>query len=154
MGLGVSRPTRRSMQQRRAKSNLNAHRVYSAATDRSVGAIADQTIALDGNRSRRDYPVHLRRIRFKDPETGKTLVFLTNQTMLPALTICDLYKSRWQVEFFFKWVKQHLRIKRFYGTSENAVKTQIWIAVGPCCMDRLGGVLSSITNNTAPLPRA
>jgi Domain of unknown function (DUF4372)/Transposase DDE domain len=113
----------------RAKSNLNAHRVYSAETDRSVGVIADQTIALDGNRSSRDYPVHLRRIRFKDPETGKTLVFLTNQTMLPASTICDLYKSRWQVELFFKWIKQHLRIKRFYGTSENAVKTQIWIAV-------------------------
>jgi hypothetical protein len=113
----------------RAKSNLNAHRVYSAETDRSVGVIADQTIALDGNRSSRDYPVHLRRIRFKDPETGKTLVFLTNQTILPASTICDLYKSRWQVELFFKWIKQHLRIKRFYGTSENAVKTQIWIAV-------------------------
>lgn len=113
----------------RAKSNLNAHRVYSAETDRSVGVIADQTIALDGNSSSRDYPVHLRRIRFKDPETGKTLVFLTNQTILPASAICDLYKSRWQVELFFKWIKQHLRIKRFYGTSENAVKTQIWIAV-------------------------
>jgi IS4 transposase len=91
--------------------------------------IADQTIALDGTRSRQDYPVHLRRIRFRDPETGKTLVFLTNQTTLPASTICDLYKSRWKVELFFKWIKQHLRIKRFYGTSENAVKTQIWIAV-------------------------
>jgi transposase len=113
----------------RAKSNLNAHRVYSTETDRSGGVIADQTIALDGNRSSRDYPVHLRRIRFKDPDTGKTLVFLTNQTILPASTICDLYKSRWQVELFFKWIKQHLRIKRFYGTSENAVKTQIWIAV-------------------------
>ena len=113
----------------RAKSNLNAHRVYSASTDRSGGVIADQTIALDGTRSRQDYPVHLRRIRFKDPETGKTLVFLTNQTTLPASTICDLYKSRWKVELFFKWIKQHLRIKRFYGTSENAVKTQIWIAV-------------------------
>ena len=73
--------------------------------------------------------MHLRRIRFRDPETGKTLVFLTNQTTLPASTICDLYKSRWKVELFFKWIKQHLRIKRFYGTSENAVKTQIWIAV-------------------------
>ena len=113
----------------RAKSNLNAHRVYSASTDRTGGVIADQTITLDGTRSRQDYPVHLRRIRFKDPETGKTLVFLTNQTTLPASTICDLYKSRWKVELFFKWIKQHLRIKRFYGTSENAVKTQIWIAV-------------------------
>jgi transposase len=113
----------------RAKSNLHAHRVYSAPTDRAGGVIADQTIALAGNRSSQDYPVHLRRIRFNDPGTGKTLVFLTNQTTLPASTICDLYKSRWQVELFFKWIKQHLRIKRFYGTSENAVKTQIWIAV-------------------------
>jgi hypothetical protein len=113
----------------RAKSNLNAHRVYSAPTERSTGVIADQTIALDGVRTSRDYPVHLRRIRFRDPETAKTLIFLTNQTTLPSLTICDLYKSRWHVELFFKWIKQHLRIKRFYGTSENAVKTQIWIAV-------------------------
>jgi hypothetical protein len=113
----------------RAKSNLNAHRVYSAATDRTTGVIADQTIALDGHYTKRDYPVHLRRVRFRDPKTGKTLVFLTNMTAQPALTICDLYKSRWQVELFFKWIKQHLRIKAFYGTSENAVKAQIWIAV-------------------------
>jgi hypothetical protein len=113
----------------RAKSNLNAHRVYSAPTDRTTGLICDQTIALDGPQTGRDYPEHLRRIRFRDPATGKTLVFLTNQMTLPALTICVLYKSRWEVELFFKWIKQHLRIKRFYGTSENAVKTQIWIAV-------------------------
>ena len=113
----------------RAKSNLDAHRVYSAPADRSAGVICDHTIALDGYVTRRHYPAHLRRIRFKDPETGKTLVFLTNQVTLPALTICALYKSRWQVELFFKWIKQHLRIKQFYGTSENAVKTQIWIAV-------------------------
>jgi hypothetical protein len=113
----------------RAKSNLDAHRLYSSATDRTIGVIADQTITLDGRYTSRDYPVHLRRVRFRDPQTGKTLVFLTNQTALPALTICDLYKSRWQVELFFKWIKQHLRIKQFYGTSENAVKTQIWIAV-------------------------
>jgi hypothetical protein len=113
----------------RAKSNLNAHRVYSSATDRTIGVIADQKIALDGHYTRQDYPVHIRRVRFRDPETEKTLVFLTNQTTLPAVTICDLYKSRWQVELFFKWIKQHLRIKAFYGTSENAVKTQIWIAV-------------------------
>ena len=113
----------------RAKTNLDAHRVYSASTDRDSGVIADQTIALDGVRTSKDYPVHLRRIRFKDAVTGKTLVFLTNQTTLSAATICDLYKARWQVELFFKWIKQHLRIKRFYGTSENAVKTQIWIAV-------------------------
>jgi hypothetical protein len=113
----------------RAKSNLNAHRVYSAATDRASGIIADQTIALDGYYTKRDYPGHLRRVRFRDPESGTTLIFLTNQTALPAATICELYKSRWQVELFFKWIKQHLRIKAFYGTSENAVKTQIWIAM-------------------------
>src|SRR5271163_2857433 len=113
----------------RAKSNLNAHRVYSARTDRTTGVIADQTIRLDGHYTSNDTPMHLRRVRFRDPKTGKTLVFLTNRTALPALTICDLYKSRWQVELFFKWIKQHLRIKQFYGTSENAVKTQIWIAV-------------------------
>ena len=113
----------------RAKSNLNAHRVYSAATDRTTGIIADQTIVLDGHYTKRDYPMHLRRVRFRDPKTGKTLVFLTNMMAQPAFTICDLYKSRWQVELFFKWIKQHLRIKAFYGTSENAVKTQIWIAV-------------------------
>jgi transposase len=113
----------------RAKSNLDAHRVYSATTDRAAGIIADQTIALDGYATSKQYPVHLRRVRFKDPESGKTLVFLTNQFALPAATICALYKSRWQVELFFKWIKQHLRIKKFYGTSDNAVKTQIWIAV-------------------------
>ena len=113
----------------RAKSNMDAHRLYSAPTDRAAGIIADQTIALDGHYSRRDYPEHLRRIRFKAPISAKTLVFLTNQFALPALTIAALYKSRWQVELFFKWIKQHLRIKRFYGTSVNAVKTQIWIAV-------------------------
>jgi IS4 transposase len=113
----------------RAKSNLDAHRVYSATTDRATGIIADQTIALDGYATSKEYPVHLRRVRFKDPESGKTLVFLTNQFALPAVSICALYKSRWQVELFFKWIKQHLRIKKFYGTSDNAVKTQIWIAV-------------------------
>ena len=113
----------------RAKSNLHAHRLYSAPTDRTSGIICDQTVALDGHYSRKDYPEPLRRIRFKDADTGKTLVFLTNQFGLPASTICALYKSRWQVELFFKWIKQHLRIKRFYGNSDNAVKTQIWIAV-------------------------
>jgi hypothetical protein len=113
----------------RAKSNRNAHRVYSTATDRAAGVIADQTIALDGHYTKRDYPVHLRRVRFRDPKTGKTLVFLTNMTAPAACTSCDWYKSRWQVELFFKWIKQHLRIKAFHGTSENAVKTQIWIAV-------------------------
>jgi len=113
----------------RAKRNLDARRLYSAPVDRSTGLISDQTIALNGHYAAKRYPAHLRRIRFRDPETGKVLVFLTNQFALPALTICALYKCRWQVELFFKWIKQHLRIKRFYGTSENAVRTQIWIAI-------------------------
>jgi len=113
----------------RAKSNTKLRRIYSAPVDRSTGIICDQTVALTGTTSRKDYPEHLRRIRLKDPDTGKTLVFLTNNFTLPAATICALYKARWQVELFFKWIKQHLRIKNFYGTSENAVKSQIWIAV-------------------------
>ena len=113
----------------RAKSNLDARRLYSAGTDRATGVICDQSIAFNGRYAAQDYPEQLRRIRYRDPESGKTLVFLTNNTALPALTIAGLYKCRWQVELFFKWVKQHLRIKRFYGTSENAVKTQIWTAV-------------------------
>jgi len=113
----------------RAKKNINARRVYSAPTDRASGVICDQKIVLNVFRSHHGYPEQLRRIRYKDSESGKTLVFLTNQFHLPALTICALYKCRWQVELFFKWIKQHLRIKRFFGTSENAVRTQIWIAV-------------------------
>jgi len=113
----------------RAKSNMDARRIYSATTDRNTGIICDQTIALNGYYSSQGYPGHLRRIRFKDAESGKTLVFLTNNFTLPAATICALYKARWQVELFFKWIKQHLRIKKFLGTSENAVKSQIWIAV-------------------------
>ena len=104
---------------------MNARRVYSVKTDRTTGVVCDQSIPLSGYYVSRDYPEHLRRIRYKDPESGKTLVFLTNNTSLPPLTIAALYKSRWQVELFFKWSKQHLRIKRFLGTSENAVKTQI-----------------------------
>jgi hypothetical protein len=113
----------------RAKRGMDARRVYSSPTDRSTGIICDQRIALNGFYISQGYPEQLRRIRFKDPESGKTLVFLTNNTALPALTITALYKSRWQVELFFKWIKQHLRIKRFIGNSENAVKTQIWCAV-------------------------
>ena len=113
----------------RAKSNMDAHRVYSVPTDRTTGVTCDQTISLDGNDTSQNYPEPLRRIRFKDLESGKTLVFITNNFSLPTATICALYKSRWQVELFFKWIKQHLRIKQFYGTSENSVKTQIWIAV-------------------------
>jgi hypothetical protein len=113
----------------RAKSPMDARRVYSAPTDRSTGVICDQRVMLNGYYSARKYPEHLRCIRFKDPQSGKTLVFLTNNTALPALTVAALYKSRWQVELFFKWIKQHLRIKKFLGNSENAVKTQIWCAV-------------------------
>jgi len=113
----------------RAKRNLDARRLYSAAVERRSGLICDQTIAFNGRLAARDYPVPLRRIRYRDREAQKTLVFLTNHTLLPALTVCALYKSRWQVELFFRWIKQHLRIKRFYGTSENAVRTQIWIAI-------------------------
>jgi hypothetical protein len=113
----------------RAKRSMDAPRVYCAPTQRDTAVICDQSIALNGFYIARDYPEHLRRIRFKDPESGKTMVFLTNNTSLPALTIAVLYKNRWQVELFFKWIKQHLRIKRFVGTSENAVKTQIWCAV-------------------------
>jgi transposase len=113
----------------RAKRGMDARRVYSVRTDRTTGVICDQRIMLNGFYSSKHYPEHLRRIRFKDPETGQTLVFLTNNTTLPPLTIAALYKSRWQVELFFKWIKQHLRIKKFFGTSENAVKTQIWCAV-------------------------
>ena len=113
----------------RAKNNLRARRVYSAPTDRSTGVIADQRVMLEGFYASQDYPEHIRRIRFTDPSSEKTLIFLTNNTSLPATTIAALYKNRWQVELFFKWIKQHLRIKHFFGTSENAVKTQIWSAV-------------------------
>ena len=112
----------------RAKSNLRAKRRYSRTVDRSTGLICDQTITLTGFYSKGDYPEPLRRIRFKTDE-GKTLVFLTNNSTLPALTITELYRCRWQVELFFKWIKQHLRIKSFFGTSENAVKTQVWIVI-------------------------
>lgn len=113
----------------RAKRGMDSRRMTSMPSDRDQGVICDQRIALNGYYGSRNYPEQLRRIRFKDADTGKTLVFLTNHTGLPALTICALYKQRWRVELFFKWIKQHLRIKRFMGTSENAVKTQIWCAV-------------------------
>ncbi len=113
----------------RAKSNLKALRRYSHPVDRTTGLICDQTIALSGFYSQQGFPAPLRRVKFHDPQTGKRLVFLTNNFALPALTITDLYRCRWRVELFFKWIKQHLRIKTFFGTSENAVKTQIWIAI-------------------------
>jgi len=113
----------------RAKSNLKAERRYSHPVDRASGVICDQTVVLSGFYSHKGFPVPLRRIKYRDPNTHKRLIFLTNQFTLPALSVADLYRCRWQVELFFKWIKQHLRIKAFFGTSENAVKTQIWIAV-------------------------
>ena len=113
----------------RAKSNLRCRRVYSHQIDRGTGLICDQSVMLTGFYQCKDYPDKLRRVKYHDAATNKTLVFLTNNFSLPAMTIADLYRSRWQVELFFKWIKQNLRIKTFYGTSENAVKAQIWIAV-------------------------
>jgi hypothetical protein len=113
----------------RAKSNFRCRRVDSMPVDRTTGLICDQHVELIVHCSKQGYPERLRRIRYNDPETGKRLAFLTNHFGIPALSVCALYKNRWQVELFFKWIKQNLRIKRFYGTSENAVKSQIWIAV-------------------------
>jgi hypothetical protein len=113
----------------RAKSNLKTRRRYSHSVDRATGLICDQTVVLAMFYSRKGFETPLRRIKFKDPESGKRLVFVTNNFVLPALTITQVYRMRWQIELFFKWIKQHLRIKVFFGTNENAVKTQIWIAV-------------------------
>ena len=113
----------------RTKSNTQFCRRYSHRVDKSTGVKCDQTIALTGNRSKTDYPQPLRRVKYHDPENEKTYDFLTNNVVIPARTVADLYCFRWRVELFFKWIKQHLRIKSFYGTSENAVKTQVWIAI-------------------------
>jgi hypothetical protein len=113
----------------RARSRLRIQRRYSRPVDRCTGLLCDQTVVLTGFYSHQGFAAPLRRIRYKDPRTAKTLIFLTNNFTLPALTIAELYRCRWQVELFFKWIKQHLRIKAFFGTSENAVKSQIWIAV-------------------------
>ena len=113
----------------RGKSNLSFNRQYSHPVDKSTGVRCDQTIKLAGEKSAKEYSETMRRIKYADPETGKLFVFLTNNFLLPAEVIAQLYKSRWQIELFFKWIKQHLRIKAFYGTSENAVKTQIWTAI-------------------------
>ena len=113
----------------RAKTNLKCRRIYSHPVDRTTGLICDQTIQLTGLCQAKDYPDKVRRVKYYDAETDKTLVFLTNNFELPALTIAKLYRCRWQVELFFKWIKQNLRIKTFYGTSENAVKAQVWIAI-------------------------
>jgi hypothetical protein len=113
----------------RAKSNFRFRRLYSQAVDKSTGVQSDQTIVLEGFYSHKAYPDKLRRIRYFDTAQNKRLIFLTNNFILPALTIAELFRCRWQIELFFKWIKQHLRIKAFYGTTENAVKTQIWIAI-------------------------
>jgi hypothetical protein len=112
----------------RSKSNTQFRRLYSRPVDRRTGLICDQIVEFTVFYSQKDYPERLRRIRYHDDD-GRKLIFLTNNMILPAITICDLYRLRWQVELFFKWIKQHLRIKRFFGTSDNAVKTQVWIAV-------------------------
>ncbi len=127
----------------RAKKNLDASRRYSAPVDRDTGPICDQTIALNGFYAAKDYPQPMRHVRYRNPKTDKTLVFLTNHMLLPALSLCTLYRNRWQVELFFKWIKQRLRIKRFYGTSQNAVKTQIWIAISVYV---LGGTIKKCVN--------
>ena len=113
----------------RAKSNFRFKRLYSRPVDKSTGVQSDQIIVLEGFYSHKAYPDKLRRIRYFDAEQNKRLIFLTNNFMLSALTITELFRCRWQIELFFKWIKQHLRIKAFYGTTENAVKIQIWIAI-------------------------
>lgn len=118
----------------RSRTRLQHARVYSRAVDRTTGLRSDQTIRLTGPRTRHQYPGHLRRVRFHDVEHERMFTFLTNHTALPALSIATLYRLRWHVELFFKWIKQHLRIKAFYGTSENAVKTQVWTAMSAYCL--------------------
>lgn len=113
----------------RAKRRLKFRRRYSHPVDRTTGVRSDQTIVLTGVNTAKNYPMPLRRIHYVDPDTGKGFIFLTNDMLLPAIVIAQLYKARWYVELFFKWIKQHLRIKAFYGTSENGVKTQLWISV-------------------------
>jgi len=113
----------------RARANFRFRRLYSHPVDKATGLGCDQIVRTAGAKSTTDYPAKLRRITYRDPETGKSFTFLTNNFALPALTVARLYKCRWRVELFFKWIKQHLRIKRFFGTSENAVKSQVWIAI-------------------------
>jgi len=113
----------------RAKQNFRCARRYSRPVDKTTGLRFDQTVVMTGLNAQHDYPTPLRRIGYRDPETGKGLVFLTNNFTVPALTIAQLYRGRWQIELFFKWLKQPLRIKAFYGTSPNAVRTQVWSAI-------------------------
>ena len=129
----------------RAKRNLRFRRIDSVNGHKAPGVRADQTIVLTGTKSRQAYPEPMRRVSYVDPESKKRLVFLTNHFAIQATTVADIYRHRWQVELFFKWVKQHLRIKAFYGTSPNAVKTQIWIAISLY-------LLVAIANKTIGLP--
>jgi hypothetical protein len=131
----------------RAKQNARFVRRYSHPADKLSGIRFDQTVTLYGFNSHRHYPGPLRRIGYRDPQTGKDFIFVTNNFILPALTIASLYKSRWQVELFFKWIKQHLRIKAFYGTSENAVRVQVWVAIAVY-------VLIAIIRKQANLPHS
>ncbi|MDD4404670.1 MAG: IS4 family transposase [Parabacteroides sp.] len=132
----------------RAKDNMAARRVYSRKVDKTTGLKYDQSIKLTGFYIKKDYPDYLRRIKYRDAETGKVYVFLTNNLELPALTIAQLYKERWKIELFFKWIKQHLRIKAFYGTSRNAVYTQIRIAI---CMYLLVSIVKKKMKLEPPL---
>ena len=133
----------------RAKSNMAFYVSKSRPIDKTTGLRCDQNIGLKTAKSKRDYPEKLRRIRFIDAETGKSLVFITNHFGLPAITIARIYKSRWHIELFFKWIKQNLRIKTFYGTTENAVKTQIWIAICVylmvACLNKIHGINESLS---------
>lgn len=133
----------------RAKSNMAFYVSKSRTVDKSSGLRCDQSIGLKTAKSKRQYPEKLRRIRFIDAETGKSLVFITNHFGLPAITIAAIYKSRWQIELFFKWIKQNLRIKSFYGTTQNAVKTQIWIAICVylmvACLKKVHGIDESLS---------
>ncbi len=113
----------------RSKTNTKLRRLYSHAVDKATGVKCDQTVVLTGFYSKKDYAEKLRRIKYYDAENGRSFVFLTNQFLLPAVAIAERYRYRWRVEIFFKWIKQHLRIKQFFGTSENAVNPQIWIAI-------------------------
>lgn len=133
----------------RAKSNMAFYVSQSRAIDKTTGLRCDQSIGLTTPKSKRDYPEKLRRIRFVDAETGKSLVFITNHFGMPAMTIAHIYKSRWHIELFFKWIKQNLRIKTFYGTTENAVKTQIWIAISVylmvACLNKTHAINESLS---------
>lgn len=132
----------------RAKDNMAARRVYSRKVDKTTGLKYDQSVKLTNYYVKKDYPDYLRRIKYHDAETGKVYVFLTNNFELSALTIAQLYKERWKIELFFKWIKQHLRIKAFYGTSRNAVYTQIWIAI---CMYLLVAIVKKKLKLEPPL---